>query len=51
MFSGSALKGGIVPSSPDVPGAAVRQEQDGGSRQKRQTTSEVERQVRPSTVV
>lgn len=50
--SGSGLKGGIVPSSSDVSGSAVRQEQDGGSRQKtKDRTSEVERQVRLSTAV
>lgn len=48
-FSGSSLKGRIVPSSSDVSGSAVRQEQDGESRQK--VTCEVERHMIPSTVV
>lgn len=34
-FSGSGLKGGVVPSSSVVSGSAVRQEQDGGSRANR----------------
>lgn len=35
LVLGSGLKGGIVPSSSDVSGFAVRQEQDGGKKKKK----------------